>query len=101
MDQTSIDGVPDLTQLGELHQGSIFHNLQLRFMRDEIYTYCGNILVALNPFKQLAGDFYSEEQVARYRGQKLGSLPPHIYAIANYTYESLITSKQNQCVVIR
>ena len=34
-----------------LNEGTLLHNLRRRFMSDKIYTYVGEILVAINPFK--------------------------------------------------
>lgn len=43
MDQSSIAGVSDLTNLGQLHEGSIYHNLYLRFKEDLPYTYAAEV----------------------------------------------------------
>ena len=51
-------GVDDLTQLAFLNEASILDNLQERYTQGEdrarrprIYTYCGRILLAANPFQ--------------------------------------------------
>lgn len=52
-------GVDDLTQLAFLNEASILDNLQERYQPDggdraqrpRIYTYCGRILLAANPFQ--------------------------------------------------
>jgi myosin heavy subunit len=44
-------GVEDMVMLSDLNESSICHNLALRYLNSEIYTYTGNILVALNPYK--------------------------------------------------
>ncbi len=38
MDATSIQGVADMTQLTSLHEGSLIHNLRLRYKEDKIYV---------------------------------------------------------------
>lgn len=85
--------------LGDLHEGSLLHNIHLRYLKDDVYTYTGNILVAVNPYKTLPT--YSGEYIKKYQGKSLGDLPPHIYAIANEAYYSLLKTKRNQCCVIR
>ena len=36
-----------------LNEGTLLHNLDLRYMKDLIYTYTANILLALNPYHSL------------------------------------------------
>jgi myosin heavy subunit len=38
--------------------------------------------------------------VFRYHGQKLGSLPPHVFALAEGAYKSLQSEAVNQSLVI-
>ncbi len=47
------DGVADMTHLSDIDVNGINENLRVRFKRDEIYTYAGTILVAVNPYKFL------------------------------------------------
>jgi len=63
-------------------------------------TYTGNILVAVNPYKDIPG-LYDMNAVRQYKDVPIGELPPHIFAIGNATYFSLQRAKKNQCVVIR
>ena len=47
------DGVDqsDHTALLHLSDATLLHNTRMRYLRDEIYTYVGPILVSVNPFK--------------------------------------------------
>ena len=47
--------VDDLSKMIDIFSGSILHVLRGRFGRDDIYTRLGQILIALNPFKQISG----------------------------------------------
>ena len=38
MHQTSVDGVDDMANLGDLHDAAILHNLHLRYKCDKIYV---------------------------------------------------------------
>ncbi|KXS10692.1 myosin [Gonapodya prolifera JEL478] len=87
-----------MVTLSDLNESSLFHNLSLRYKRGDIYTYTGNILVALNPYRALP--IYDMECVRRYKGQSLGELPPHIFALANEAYDNLLKTRRNQCCVI-
>ena len=47
------DGIDqsDHTALLHLSDATLLHNTRMRYLRDEIYTYVGPILVSVNPFK--------------------------------------------------
>ena len=64
-----------------LNEATLLNNLRKRFMKDGIYTYTANILLALNPYHSL--DFYTSAIVKSYQGMSLGVMPPHVYAIGN------------------
>jgi myosin heavy subunit len=59
------DGVADMTHLPDIDVGGINENLRVRFNRDEIYTYAGSILVAVNPYKHLS--IYADVRVLHRR----------------------------------
>ncbi|XP_075068076.1 myosin-IIIa [Mixophyes fleayi] len=90
--------VDDLATLEVLDQNSVTDQLQKRYNRDQIYTYVGDILVAVNPFRSL--DLYSPQHSQTYIGAKRASNPPHIFAVADIAYQSMVTYKSDQCIVI-
>eukprot|EP00127_Corallochytrium_limacisporum_P001319 Clim_evm9s51 gene=Clim_evmTU9s51 len=98
MDPECARGVPDMIRLPQLHEGALLHNVNVRYMRDEIYTYTGSILVAMNPYKRLP--IYDQDYVRKYKGQRLGFRPPHLFAIANEAFTLLERTQDSQCVVI-
>ena len=60
-------GSADLTNLSYLHEPAVLHNLEVRFCEgNEIYTYCGIVLVVLNPYTRLP--IFEPEVIAQYRG---------------------------------
>lgn len=51
---TILVGENDLTSLSYLHEPAVLYNLQVRFCQNRyIYTYCGIVLVAINPYDDL------------------------------------------------
>ncbi len=51
MHSTSIDTVEDMSSLADLHEGAILYNIQMRYKKNNIYTYIGSILSAVNPYQ--------------------------------------------------
>ncbi|XP_069877370.1 myosin-IIIb isoform X7 [Dipodomys merriami] len=88
----------DLVNLEVLNEDTIIHQLQKRYIDSLIYTYIGDILIALNPFQSLS--IYSPQFSRLYHGVKRASNPPHIFASADAAYQCLVTFSKDQCIVI-
>ncbi|KAG2372288.1 Myosin-12 Myosin XI [Vigna angularis] len=78
-------GVDDMTKLAYLHEPGVLHNLATRFSLNEIYTYTGNILIAVNPFRRLP-HLYDIHMMGQYKGAAFGELSPHLFAVADTCY---------------
>lgn len=101
MDILSLDqevGAWDSVLLDPLTEETFIANLHQRFKRDHIYTYIGNVLVSVNPYKKLA--LYSKDLVKAYRCRGPYQLPPHMYAIAGSAYRFLRDRNEDQCIVL-
>ncbi|XP_070097293.1 myosin-IIIb isoform X1 [Equus caballus] len=88
----------DLVNLEVLDEDTIIHQLQKRYVDLLIYTYVGDILIALNPFQNLS--IYSPQFSRLYHGVKRVSNPPHIFASADAAYQCMVTFSKDQCIVI-
>jgi len=96
----SLSELPDdLTSLPHLHEPAVVECLRRRYQREAIYTYTGKILLALNPFRLIKG-LYGEELMRKYWKRSDRRPPPHIYAIAQEAYTQMITSSQNQSILV-
>jgi myosin-6 len=82
-----------------LNEATLLNNIRARYEKDLIYTYAANILLAVNPYHDM-GQLYSSSQVQRYKGQSLGVLPPHIFAIADKAYRDMRMLKQSQSIIV-
>uniref|UniRef100_A0A3Q3BRE9 Myosin VC n=1 Tax=Kryptolebias marmoratus TaxID=37003 RepID=A0A3Q3BRE9_KRYMA len=92
-------GENDLTALSYLHEPAVLHNLKVRFVESRIiYTYCGIILVAVNPYKQLA--IYGDAIIHAYSGQNMGDMDPHIFAVAEEAYKQMARNHKNQSIIV-
>jgi len=61
------EGIQDMVDIDELNHATLLYNLFKRYEHDEIYTYVGPILLAMNPFKRMP-QLYVEEEVRKYQG---------------------------------
>ncbi|XP_065187492.1 unconventional myosin-Va-like isoform X2 [Sycon ciliatum] len=92
-------GENDLTSLSYLHEPAVLHNLDVRFVQQNaIYTYCGIVLVAINPYARLP--IYGSDVIQVYNGQNITGVDPHIYAVAEQAYRQMARDKLNQSVII-
>lgn len=92
-------GENDLTALSYLHEPAVLHNLRVRFLEsNHIYTYCGIVLVAINPYEQL--QIYGEEVINAYSGQNMGDMDPHIFAVAEEAYKQMGRDERNQSIIV-
>uniref|UniRef100_A0AAX7UGE7 Myosin-9 n=1 Tax=Astatotilapia calliptera TaxID=8154 RepID=A0AAX7UGE7_ASTCA len=88
MNPPKFNKVEDMAELTCLNEASVLHNLKERYYSGLIYTYSGLFCVVINPYKHLP--IYSEEIVNMYKGKKRHEMPPHIYAITDTAYRSMI-----------
>ncbi|XP_042377972.1 myosin-6-like isoform X1 [Zingiber officinale] len=92
-------GVDDMTKLAYLHEPGVLLNLKSRFMMNEIYTYTGNILIAMNPFQRLP-HLYSTHMMEQYKGADFGELAPHPFAIADAAYRRMMIDGISQAILV-
>ncbi|CRG95016.1 myosin C, putative, partial [Plasmodium gallinaceum] len=97
-DSSGLSAPSDLTQLTHLHEASILHSLNLRFDIDEIYTFTGPILIAVNPFKTIK-NLYSDNILAKHV-QPIKSKSPHIFATSNSAYLGMCNNNKSQTILI-
>ncbi|CAG2116905.1 unnamed protein product, partial [Medioppia subpectinata] len=103
-------GANDLTSLSYLHEPAdlwrrdhsdvSYYNLRVRFLEQSaIYTWCGIVLVAINPFCDL--EIYGEETIQTYhKSQGAAQLDPHIYAVSEDAYSKLERDDRNQSIIV-
>ncbi|XP_027367065.1 myosin-6-like [Abrus precatorius] len=92
-------GVDDMTKLAYLHEPGVLDNLRSRYDINEIYTYTGNILIAVNPFIKLP-HLYDSHMMAQYKGAGFGELSPHPFAVADAAYRLMINEGISQSILV-
>ncbi|XP_058443586.1 myosin heavy chain 95F isoform X1 [Malaya genurostris] len=89
----------DNCELMFLNEATLLDNIKNRYYKDKIYTYVANILIAVNPYKEIR-DLYSKATIKRYNGKSLGELPPHVYAIADKAIRDMRVLKVSQSIIV-
>ncbi|KAG5391083.1 hypothetical protein IGI04_032624 [Brassica rapa subsp. trilocularis] len=92
-------GVDDMTKLSYLHEPGVLQNLKIRYELNEIYTYTGNILIAINPFQRLP-HIYDAHMMQQYKGAPFGELNPHVFAVADVAYRAMINEGKSNSILV-
>eukprot|EP00054_Salpingoeca_dolichothecata_P022835 m.150677 g.150677 ORF g.150677 m.150677 type:complete len:1003 (+) comp24477_c0_seq2:92-3100(+) len=92
--------VYDLILLANVNEDAVINNLKAMFMNDMIYSYIGNVVVSVNPFRNLP--IYDDATINKYRGRSAfdPKLPPHIYALADNVFNDMKYRGRDQVVII-
>ena len=77
--------------------GILYDNTLFRYHAGLIYTYSGLFCVVINPYKYYP--IYSEKVIDMYRGRKRHEMPPHVYAITDTAYRSMLHDKEDQSIL--
>ncbi|KAG9154979.1 hypothetical protein Leryth_012167, partial [Lithospermum erythrorhizon] len=88
-----------MTKLAYLHEPGVLQNLKSRYDINEIYTYTGSILIAVNPFRRLP-HLYDSHMMAQYKGATFGELSPHPFAVADAAYRLMINDGISQSILV-
>lgn len=89
-----LTAVSDLATLTHLHEAEVLHALQLRYDIDQIYTFCGPILIAVNPFKAVRA-LYDVDALLRVQSKQ-----PHVYTVARTAFAELCSEGLPQVVLV-
>ncbi|NXE54662.1 MYO6 protein, partial [Casuarius casuarius] len=98
-EEDSKKDVEDNCSLMYLNEATLLHNIKVRYSKDRIYTYVANILIAVNPYFDIP-KFYSSETIKKYQGRSLGTLPPHVFAIADKAFRDMKVLKMSQSIIV-
>ncbi|EFC37173.1 myosin [Naegleria gruberi] len=91
-------GIDDMVLLPKLSENEVMENLKKRHGSDVIYTYIGNVLISVNPFKQIP--IFDQNFIDQYNGKYPYEEPPHVYALAETAYKNMKNNGDSQCVII-
>ncbi|XP_062393325.1 unconventional myosin-XVIIIa [Sardina pilchardus] len=94
----SLDRVEDLSSLPYLNESSVMHALRQRYGGNLMHTYAGPNLLVINPVTAPA--MYSEKVMHMFKGCRREDTAPHIYGVAQSAYRNLLTTRQDQSIVL-
>ncbi|XP_070810546.1 unconventional myosin-VI isoform X5 [Pituophis catenifer annectens] len=98
-EEDSKKDVEDNCSLMYLNEATLLHNIRVRYSKDRIYTYVANILIAVNPYFDIP-KLYSLDVIKKYQGKSLGTLAPHVYAIADKAFRDMKVLKMSQSIIV-
>ncbi|XP_015789443.1 myosin heavy chain, non-muscle [Tetranychus urticae] len=97
MNPPRFNKVEDMAELTCLNEASVLHNLKDRYFSCLIYTYSGLFCVVVNPYKKLP--IYTEKVIELYKGKKKHEVPPHIFAVTDGAYRSMLQDREDQSIL--
>lgn len=96
---TLSDDVDDLVQLSHLNEPSVLHAIHSRYKDDTIYTYSGLVLASVNPYCDISG-LYASARIEAYAGREREEREPHLFAVAEEAYRSMLRDGRSQSIII-
>merc|ERR1719147_373403 len=97
MNPPKFDKQEDMADLTCLNEASVLHNVKERYYSGLIYTYSGLFCVVVNPYKRLP--IYTEKIIEIYKGKKRHEVPPHVFAITDIAYRSMLQDREDQSIL--
>ncbi|KAI7941197.1 hypothetical protein MJO28_013482 [Puccinia striiformis f. sp. tritici] len=98
MNPPKFNKVEDIADLTFLNEPSVVHNLRQRYESKMIYTYSGLFLVAINPYHPLP--IYTPQVISQYKNKRREENPPHVYAVAERSWQHMLGERENQSILI-
>ncbi|KAJ1461588.1 hypothetical protein M885DRAFT_584614 [Pelagophyceae sp. CCMP2097] len=83
----------DLATMNMLHEAPLLTSLGRRYKGDKIYTYTGDVLISVNPYKQIPRLY--DMDLAGFDSSK-----PHLYSVGYRAHAALAVEGKNQSVII-
>lgn len=97
MNPPKFNKVEDMAELTCLNEASVLHNLKDRYYSGLIYTYSGLFCVVVNPYRRLP--IYTDKVIELYKGKKRHEVPPHIFAVTDSAYRSMLQDREDQSIL--
>lgn len=93
---SALESADDFLTLPNLDEPNILHSLRVRYWAGHVYSNTGPILIAVNPWRSV--DIYNINVLEAYKAGRSSS--PHIFGLATKAFRALMSTRNNQCVLI-
>ena len=87
-----------MANLSYLNDACVLWNSVVRYKNELIYTYSGLFCIAINPYKRFP--IYTQRAMEIYIGKRRSECPPHIFGVAEGSYQGMQTAGKNQSILI-
>ncbi|TMS35327.1 hypothetical protein L596_002754 [Steinernema carpocapsae] len=98
MNPPKFEKTDDMSNLTFLNDASVLYNLRARYASMLIYTYSGLFCIVVNPYKRLP--IYTDSVARIFMGKRRTEMPPHLFAVSDEAYRSMLMHKENQSMLI-
>jgi len=88
----------DMSSLTYLNDACVLWNSVVRYKNELIYTYSGLFCIAINPYKRFP--IYTQRTMEIYIGKRRSECPPHIFGVAEGSYQGMNNGGKNQSILI-
>ena len=88
----------DMAGLTYLNDACVLWNSVVRYKNELIYTYSGLFCIAINPYKRFP--IYTQRAMDVYTGLRRQECPPHIFGVAEGSYQGMQNAGKNQSILI-
>jgi len=92
------DCADDMSSLTYLNDACVLWNSVVRYKNQLIYTYSGLFCIAINPYKRFP--IYTQRAMEVYMGKRRNECPPHIFGVAEGSYQGMMNGGKNQSILI-
>merc|ERR1711878_169669 len=92
------DCCDDMSGLTYLNDACVLWNSVVRYKNELIYTYSGLFCIAINPYKRFP--IYTLRSMEIYMGKRRSECPPHIFGVAEGSFQGMINAGKNQSILI-
>eukprot|EP01138_Halocafeteria_seosinensis_P010819 gb/GECG01011049.1/.p1 GENE.gb/GECG01011049.1/~~gb/GECG01011049.1/.p1 ORF type:complete len:633 (+),score=86.46 gb/GECG01011049.1/:1-1899(+) len=92
-DQSHLEDTDDIARMNNMHEAPLLDLLRRRYKENSIYTFTGEILISINPYKTIDG-LYTLSTDDPKHGRALDEFEdnsiPHVYTVAARAYTMMI-----------